>query len=115
MQQAMRSRGHKLKPPQDGDSLPFSVVGVSCVTHPISPYCPTVHFNYRYFEVQTADLTPSYIIESDIRHFHNAQKGHDSWSEISDFCVFEFFFRVLFVMHLQGVKKEHKKWPNIHY
>ena len=48
-QQAMRSRGHKLKPPQDGDSLPFSVVGVSCVTHPISPYCPTVHFNYRYF------------------------------------------------------------------
>ena len=88
MQQAMRSRGHKLKPPQDGDSLPFSVVGVSCVTHPISPYCPTVHFNYRYFEVQTADLTPSYIIESDIRHFHNAQKGHGQKFQKSVFSIF---------------------------
>jgi len=103
MQQAMRSRGHKLKPPQDGDSLPFSVVGVSCVTHPISPYCPTVHFNYRYFEVQTADgpecwfgggtdLTPSYIIESDIRHFHNAQKeacdrsGPDVYKKFKEWC-----------------------------
>ena len=92
MQQAMRSRGHKLKPPQDGDSLPFSVVGVSCVTHPISPNCPTVHFNYRYFEVQTADLTPSYIIESDIRHFHNAQKGHGQKFQISVFSNFSFAF-----------------------
>ena len=92
MQQAMRSRGHKLKPPQDGDSLPFSVVGVSCVTHPISPYCPTVHFNYRYFEVQTADLTPSYIIESDIRHFHNAQKGHGQKFQKSVFSNFSFAF-----------------------
>ena len=83
VQQAMRSRGHKLKPP---------VVGVSCVTHPISPYCPTVHFNYRYFDVQTADLTQSYIIESDIRHFHNAKKGHGQKFQISVFSNFSFAF-----------------------
>ena len=38
MQTAMRSRGHKLRPPAEGDSLPFSVVGVSCVTHPVNPH-----------------------------------------------------------------------------
>ena len=82
----MRSRGHKLRPPVEGEPMPFSVVGVSCVTHPINPHCPTVHFNYRYFEVQTADgieawfgggtdLTPSFINEEDIRHFHRSQKN----------------------------------------
>ena len=85
MQAQMRSRGHKLVPPGEGESLPFSVVGVSCVTHPTNPHCPTVHFNYRYFEVSTAegieawfgggtDLTPSYINEEDISHFHKTQK-----------------------------------------
>jgi coproporphyrinogen III oxidase len=84
MQASMRSRGHKLRPSNEGDSLPFHVVGVSCVTHPVNPFCPTVHFNYRYFEVETADgieswfgggtdLTPCYIIEEDIKHFHSKQ------------------------------------------
>lgn len=85
MQEAMRTRGHKLTPPNEGDTLPFSVVGVSCVTHPVNPHCPTIHYNYRYFEVETADgieawfgggtdLTPAYINEEDIKHFHNTQK-----------------------------------------
>ena len=26
--------------------------GVSCVIHPRNPYAPTMHFNYRYFEIQ---------------------------------------------------------------
>ena len=38
MQAQMRSRGHKLVPPGEGESLPFSVVGVSCVTHPTNPH-----------------------------------------------------------------------------
>ena len=57
----------------------------TCVTHATNPHCPTVHFNYRYFEVSTAegieawfgggtDLTPSYINEEDISHFHKTQK-----------------------------------------
>merc|ERR1711935_1139483 len=82
----MRSRGHKLKPVVEGEPMPFSVVGVSCVTHPVNPHCPTVHFNYRYFEVQTAegieawfgggtDLTPSYLNREDIVHFHASQQA----------------------------------------
>lgn len=51
---------------------------------------PTVHMNYRYFEIQTrdktgkattlwwfgggADLTPSYLFEEDARHFHLVHK-----------------------------------------
>ena len=89
MQSQMRTRGHKLRPPNEGDSLPFSVVGVSCVTHPVSPYCPTLHFNYRYFEVQTADglecwfgggtdLTPAYIIERMACHIFIKGSSHNS-------------------------------------
>ena len=84
-QTAMRSRGHTLKS-HEGESLPFSVVGVSCVTHPTNPYCPTIHFNYRYFEVKTlngieawfgggTDLTPAYLDHEDICHFHKTQKN----------------------------------------
>lgn len=30
-------------------------MGVSSVIHPKNPHIPTVHFNYRYFEVEDAD------------------------------------------------------------
>lgn len=103
MQTMMRSRGHILTSSGEDENLPFSVVGVSCVTHPTSPYCPTLHFNYRYFEVQTAngveawfgggtDLTPAYIIESDIKHFHTKQKeacdrsGPNVYSKFKEWC-----------------------------
>lgn len=39
---------------QDGP-LPFFAAGISSVIHPRNPMVPTVHFNYRYFEVQNAD------------------------------------------------------------
>jgi len=39
---------------QDGP-LPFFVAGISSVIHPRNPMVPTVHFNYRYFEVQNTD------------------------------------------------------------
>eukprot|EP00245_Coleochaete_scutata_P009867 TRINITY_DN334_c0_g1_i1.p1 TRINITY_DN334_c0_g1~~TRINITY_DN334_c0_g1_i1.p1 ORF type:complete len:416 (+),score=91.00 TRINITY_DN334_c0_g1_i1:168-1250(+) len=71
-------------------SIPFFAAGISSVMHPWNPNAPTVHFNYRYFEAEApkdfegaprawwfgggTDLTPSYIYEDDVRHFHQTQK-----------------------------------------
>ncbi|KAG9349627.1 hypothetical protein JZ751_028075 [Albula glossodonta] len=80
----MRSRGKELKG-KDG-KLPFIAMGVSSVIHPHNPHIPTVHFNYRYFEIEQADgskywwfgggtdLTPVYIDEDDAVHFHSTLK-----------------------------------------
>ena len=79
----MRSRGKNLIGEKD---LPFYAVGVSCVIHPVNPMIPTVHFNYRYFEVNNGsgkvlswfgggtDLTPYYLNEADSKHFHATLK-----------------------------------------
>uniref|UniRef100_A0A8D8G7S1 coproporphyrinogen oxidase n=1 Tax=Culex pipiens TaxID=7175 RepID=A0A8D8G7S1_CULPI len=88
--QQMRSRGKQLA---DGD-LPFFAAGVSAVIHPRNPMVPTIHFNYRYFEVTDSqgtkqwwfgggtDLTPYYLNEEDAIHFHRTLKEacdeHDS-------------------------------------
>lgn len=60
----------------------FQAHGVSLIFHPVNPYCPTVHFNLRHFEVikddilQTywfgggMDLTPCYGFTEDAIHFH---------------------------------------------
>jgi coproporphyrinogen III oxidase len=61
--------------------------GISIVIHPINPYIPTVHANWRYFELYNkedqvidrwfgggADLTPYYLYEEDARHFHQCFK-----------------------------------------
>lgn len=79
----MRSRGKKL-----GDGkLPFFACGVSAVIHPRNPKVPTIHFNYRYFEVEDiatgekewwfgggTDLTPYIYNEHDFIHFHQTLK-----------------------------------------
>jgi len=65
-----------------GESVPFFACGVSSVMHPINPMAPTVHFNYRYFETDGGawwfgggtDLTPSYVFEEDVKHFHGTYK-----------------------------------------
>ncbi|MCA9666213.1 MAG: oxygen-dependent coproporphyrinogen oxidase [Myxococcales bacterium] len=66
--------------------LPFFAAGVSVVIHAHSPMVPTVHCNYRYFELEKpsgekvwwfgggADLTPSYLFEEDARHFHQVHR-----------------------------------------
>lgn len=61
--------------------------GLSLVMHPVNPYVPTVHANWRYFELYDvdgnvtdrwfgggADLTPYYIFEEDAKHFHQTIK-----------------------------------------
>jgi coproporphyrinogen III oxidase len=55
--------------------------GTSMVLHPCSPYIPTVHLNYRYFEAGPVwwfgggiDLTPYYPFIEDVKHFHQTLK-----------------------------------------
>ncbi|KAJ7288221.1 coproporphyrinogen III oxidase [Mycena rebaudengoi] len=75
--------------------LPFLAEGISIVIHPRNPNAPTVHANYRYFEITEppnpdsegaepkllgwwfgggCDLTPSYLFEEDAVHFHTTLK-----------------------------------------
>ncbi|XP_039288864.1 oxygen-dependent coproporphyrinogen-III oxidase [Nilaparvata lugens] len=80
--QQMKARGKNFS---HGDKMPFFAAGVSAVIHPANPMIPTIHFNYRYFEVQDrdtvhwwfgggTDLTPYYLNEDDARHFHRTLK-----------------------------------------
>jgi coproporphyrinogen III oxidase len=61
----------------------FFVTSLSTVIHPRNPMVPTIHANYRYFEVVPevgatswwfaggTDLTPSYLFAQDAREFHD--------------------------------------------
>jgi coproporphyrinogen III oxidase len=61
--------------------------GLSLVIHPLNPFVPTTHANWRYFELYDkedsiidcwfgggADLTPYYLFEEDAQHFHATLK-----------------------------------------
>lgn len=69
----------KLEP---GQKVPFFAAGISSVMHPRNPFCPTMHFNYRYFETGLGpwwfgggtDITPSYLDREDMKHFHGTYK-----------------------------------------
>jgi len=65
----------------------FFACGLSLVLHPKSPMVPTVHANWRYFEMYDKegnivdqwfgggqDLTPYYLFEDDAVHFHSVCK-----------------------------------------
>ena len=63
----------------------FKATGLSLVIHPSNPFAPTVHANYRYFELDNitdniwwfgggADLTPYYLFDEDAIHFHTIHK-----------------------------------------
>lgn len=65
----------------------FFACGLSLVMHPKNPMVPTVHANWRYFELYDKennivdqwfgggqDLTPYYLFEEDAIHFHKVCK-----------------------------------------
>jgi coproporphyrinogen III oxidase len=69
----------------DGSS--WFACGLSLVLHPLNPFVPTVHANWRYFELYNeagdridrwfgggTDLTPYYLFKEDANHFHSALK-----------------------------------------
>ena len=66
----------------------FFACGISLVIHPKSPMVPTVHANFRYFELYDKnkavvdqwfggglDLTPYYVFDEDAIHFHQVCKS----------------------------------------
>ncbi len=83
----------------------FFATGISLVLHPESPMIPTVHANFRYFELEDGqswfgggvDLTPYYLFDDDARHFHSVWKRacdrHDPgyYPKFKNWCD-EYFF-----------------------
>ncbi len=86
-------------------NVDFFACGLSLVIHPESPLVPTVHANWRYFEMYDEngqivdqwfggglDLTPYYLFEEDAMHFHRICKSacdaHDPqfYQEYKDKC-----------------------------
>jgi len=81
--QAATERGvDRAKGMKPGERVPFFACGLSSVMHPRNPHCPTMHFNYRYFETDGGlwwfgggtDITPSYVNEEDMKQFHGTYK-----------------------------------------
>eukprot|EP01025_Chloroclados_australasicus_P009616 TRINITY_DN1367_c0_g4_i1.p1 TRINITY_DN1367_c0_g4~~TRINITY_DN1367_c0_g4_i1.p1 ORF type:complete len:412 (+),score=51.09 TRINITY_DN1367_c0_g4_i1:69-1238(+) len=88
--EAYRAATETAKQNGNGDTgkVPFFAAGISSVMHPYNPHAPTMHFNYRYFETQEwngipgkwwfgggTDITPSYVYEEDMKHFHGCYKA----------------------------------------
>ncbi len=76
--------------------------GFSLVIHPINPFVPTVHCNYRLFELYNeednvidrwfgggTDLTPYYLFEEDAKHFHQTYKDVCDEFDVSIYLKFK--------------------------
>ncbi|HXS56606.1 MAG TPA: oxygen-dependent coproporphyrinogen oxidase [Hanamia sp.] len=70
------------------DGAKWFACGLSLVLHPVNPFVPTVHCNYRMFELYNekdevidrwfgggTDLTPYYLSQEDAIHFHGVYKN----------------------------------------
>lgn len=92
--EAMRTQLKNI--PDRQEPLQWWACGISLVLHPDNPFVPTVHCNYRMFilnEIKKnssippsggqgvcwfgggTDLTPFYLIEEDVVHFHQTYKN----------------------------------------
>src|SRR6266404_2272056 len=82
--EAMKSQ---LQIPLLGGKGTWFAAGLSLVIHPLNPFVPTVHCNYRMFELYNendmladrwfgggTDLTPYYLFGEDAKHFHQTLK-----------------------------------------
>jgi coproporphyrinogen III oxidase len=80
----------------------FYATGISLVIHPLNPMVPTVHANFRYFEMYDKlgelvdcwfggglDLTPYYLFEEDAKHFHQVCKDVCDRHELADYELFK--------------------------
>lgn len=72
-------------------SKPFRATGISLVLHPLNPYAPSFHANFRYFEIDGGewwfgggmDLTPVYGFDADAVHFHRTIRAWCARHEIA--------------------------------
>lgn len=84
----------------DGDK--WFACGLSLVLHPVNPFVPTVHCNYRMFELYNekdevidrwfgggTDLTPYYLFEEDAKHFHQTYKNVCDEFDLSFYPTFK--------------------------
>ena len=76
--------------------------GLSLVIHPNNPFVPTVHCNYRMFELYNekgevldrwfgggTDLTPYYLFEEDAKYFHQTYKNVCDQFDVSFYPKFK--------------------------
>ena len=120
----MKHRGRNFRCKEGDTGLKFFAAGVSSVIHPRNPNVPTVHFNYRYFEVLDweeetknykktwwfgggTDLTPYILHDEDAVHFHSALKsacdehGKHIYPEYKKWC--DNYFVITFRNERRGV------------
>lgn len=84
------------------DETQFYATGISLVIHPLSPYVPSVHANFRYFALGDvlddpddewfgggADLTPYYPYLEDAQHFHTVWKAVCDEHPVADYDDFK--------------------------
>lgn len=80
----------------------FYASGLSMVLHPVNPMVPTYHANVRYFELTNTDgtvldawygggidLTPYYVVESDIVAFHTVLRDACEWQCKGSYAAFK--------------------------
>ena len=84
------------------DGAKWFACGLSLVLHPLNPFVPTVHCNYRMFELYNekdevidrwfgggTDLTPYYLFEEDAKHFHQTYKNACDEFDLSFYPAFK--------------------------
>jgi coproporphyrinogen III oxidase len=84
------------------DGAKWFACGLSLVLHPFNPFVPTVHCNYRMFELYDknevvtdrwfgggTDLTPYYLFEEDAKYFHQTYKDACDQFDLSFYPTFK--------------------------